>query len=122
MDDQSPSQQMVSKGRTVGRPIGAIVIFQPIVPKRRRCLTVLAAGLFVALIAMLNMLYVLAKNFIQVRDLHAQQSGTVDHLVAAWPSGYFPPNTYGFHPVNEHAVSSHWARLLYRNTGEMEFK
>jgi hypothetical protein len=106
MTDLPSNIKTTGRGSFVRRSIGAIVILQPVMQKRRRCLTFLAAALFITSIALLNVLYVLARNYITVRDYYAPRSSNETHRsVAVWPSGFFPPNTYGFHPVNDRGVS-----------------
>jgi len=106
MNCEPLSVMSTNKGIVIRKPIGAIVILQPILNKRRRCLTFLAATLFITTIALLNVLYILAKNFARVHNLHKPRliNGT-ERPAAVWPSGFFPPNTYGFHPVNDRGVS-----------------
>jgi hypothetical protein len=110
MSDQPLNIKTAGRGPVLRRPIGAIVILQPVMQKRRRCLTILAAALFITSIALLNVLYVLAKNYVRVKDHYAPRSSNETYKSAAvWPSGFFPLNTYGFHPVNDRGVSSSFA-------------
>ena len=74
---------------------------------RRQCFNVLVAVLVISSAVMLNVLYALAKNLVAMhREFWTQYTNQSHKHVATWPSGYFPHNTYGFHPLNEHAVRS----------------
>lgn len=75
---------------------------------RRHCFNVLVAVLVILSAVMLNVLYALAKNFVAMhREFWTQYTNHSHTHVPIWPSGYFPHNTYGFHPINEHAVYSY---------------
>jgi len=84
---------------------------QPVV-NRRHCLSVLIVVLVICSAVLLNVVYELAKNFAALHRTfwtsYINHSLTHVH-VPVWPSGFFPHNTYGFHPLNEHGV---WCTLF----------
>jgi len=75
------------------------------VANRRYCFNILVVVLVILSAVTLNVLYALAKNFAALhREFWTQYTNHSHRHVAVWPSGYFPHNTYGFHPINEHGV------------------
>jgi len=77
----------------------------PTAGRRRHCLNILIVVLVICSAVLLNVLYKLTKNYVALHRKFWTSYVNQSHThVAAWPSGYFPHNTYGFHPLNEHAV------------------
>jgi len=78
---------------------------QSIANRRRHCFNVLIVVLVISSAVLLNILYSLAKNFAAIhREFWTTYTNRSRTRVAIWPSGYFPHDTYGFHPLNEHGV------------------
>jgi len=78
---------------------------QSTVSRRLHRFNVLIVLLVICSAVLLNVLYALAKNFVALhREFWTGYTNYSLTHVAVWPSGYFPHNTYGFHPLNEHAV------------------
>jgi len=75
------------------------------VPGRRQCFNILIVVLVICTAVLLNVLYELTKNFVALhREFWTSYANHSHRHIPIWPSGYFPHNTYGFHPLNEHAV------------------
>jgi len=78
---------------------------QSVARQWRRYLNVLLVVLAICSIVLLSVLYALAKNLVTLhREVWTGYTNHSHRHIPVWPSGYFPYNTYGFHPINEHAV------------------